>query len=146
VLDDLDVAQNALRRIVGQTDDVAAVGYRPNALPRLQHRAVLGDPVLLRLRGDQIVGVDVLEPDEDAAHTGTARLLNKPRDQMAKGVNLNDEFEPHPLALAQLDDPVEDRFPVAVSREVVVGDEEVRYALGVVLTQNPLDIVCRAVA
>ena len=42
--------------------------------------------------------------------------------------------------------PVEQRFPFAVAREVVVGDEETLDALRVVLTNDLLDVVSRAVA
>ena len=47
---------------------------------------------------------------------------------------------------AQLDQPVEERLPVAVAGEIVVGDEEALDALRVVLADDPLEIVGRAEA
>ena len=42
---------------------------------------------------------------------------------MAQRVHLNHETDVDAAALAQLDDSVEDWFPVLVAREIVVGDE-----------------------
>ena len=46
-----------------------------------------------------------------------------------------------PSLLAHLDQPVEDRLPIAVAREIVVGDEEAEDALGEVGAHQALDIV-----
>jgi len=48
------------------------------------------------------------------------------------------------VALADLDDPVEDRLPILVACEIVVGDEEPAHALGPVLLDEPFNIVRRA--
>ena len=56
-------------------------------------------------------------------------------------VDLDDELQPEPFPLAHLDQPVEDRLPIAVAREIVVGDEEAEDALGEVGAHQPLDIV-----
>jgi hypothetical protein len=45
-----------------------------------------------------------------------------------------------------MDQPVEDRFPVLVAREIVVGDEELGDALRGVRPHDLLDVVGRAVA
>ncbi len=50
------------------------------------------------------------------------------------------------LDLAQLDQPVEDRLPVLVAGEIVVGDEEAAQALRVVVAHDLLDVVGRAAA
>jgi hypothetical protein len=47
---------------------------------------------------------------------------------------------------SQFDDPVEDRFPVLVAREIVVGDEEAVDALFEILAQDALDVVGTAAA
>ena len=60
-------------------------------------------------------------------------------------VDLEDQFELHALLLHR-DQPVDDRLPVAVAREVVVGDEEFAHALRDVFTHDRLDIVGRAEA
>ena len=46
-----------------------------------------------------------------------------------------------PFAVAQLDQAVEQRFPVAVAGEIVVGDEEALDALRVVLAHDAFEIV-----
>ena len=48
--------------------------------------------------------------------------------------------------LAQRNQPVEDRFPVAVARQIVVGDEEVADAVGVIGAHKALDVVGGAIA
>ena len=50
---------------------------------------------------------------------------------MTRRVDLDDEARIDPL-LAQRDQPVEDRFPIAIAGQIVVGDEEVADAVGVV--------------
>ena len=57
------------------------------------------------------------------------RLLDETRNAVAQRVDLQDERNLELLALAQFDQPVEDRLPIAVAREIVVGDEEPRDAL-----------------
>ena len=49
-------------------------------------------------------------------------------------------------ALAQLDDPVEDRLPVLVAGEIVVGDEEGLHALRQIGADDDLDVVGAAMA
>ena len=50
------------------------------------------------------------------------------------------------VALAQLDDAIEDHLPVLVAGEIVVGDEEPVEAMRQVLAQQLLDVVRRAAA
>src|SRR4029077_3231613 len=89
----------------------------------------------------QIVGVDIFEPNKDPLAAGARRLLDKVRDAVAQGVDLDDELQPEPFLLAHLDQPVEYRLPIAVAGEIVVGDEEAEDALGEVGAYQPLDIV-----
>ena len=98
-------------------------------------------PVLLFLGLQQIVGVDVFEPDKDPLAAGARRLLDEVRDAVAERVDLDDELQPEPLALAHLDQTVEDRLPIPVAREIVVGDEKTEDALGEIGAHQPLDIV-----
>ena len=51
-----------------------------------------------------------------------------------------------PLVVPELDQPVEDRLPVAVAGEIVVGDEIVVDALGVIGAHDRLDVVGGAIA
>ena len=48
---------------------------------------------------------------------------------MALRIDLHEELEAQPFLLAQLDQAVEDRLPVLVAGQVVVGDEELVDAL-----------------
>ncbi len=143
-LDDLDVAQDRFLGVAGKAEDVAGIGDGAVLAPFLQHLAVLGDLVLPLLGRDQIVGVDVLQSDEHPAHAGLRRLLDEVRNLVAKRIDLDGEADLRELAVAQLDQPVEQRLPVAVAGEIVVGDEEALDALGVVLAHDPLEIVRRA--
>ena len=65
---------------------------------------------------------------------------------MAERVDLDDEADVEFLHLAQMDDAVDDRFPVLVAREIIVGDEERPQALCVVRAHDLLDVFRRATA
>ena len=130
-LDDLDVANDRFLGVAGEAEDIAGVGDGAVVAPLLQHLAVFGDLVLALLGGDQVVGIDVLEPDEDAADAGLRRLLDEVRNLVAERVDLDGEAELGKFAVAQLDQPVEQDLPVAVAGEIVVGDEEPLDALRV---------------
>ncbi len=62
---------------------------------------------------------------------------------MAQGVDLDDHPDRDLLILEQPDQPVEDRLPVLVAGEIVVGDEVADDPLGVVVPDNRLDVVGR---
>ena len=115
-------------------------------MPGLQHLAVFGDLVLALLGGQQVVGIDVLEPDEHAVDAGPARLVDEVRDAMALGVDLDDQGDGDALVLLELDQPVEEVLPMLVAGHVVVGDEERRDALLVVLADDRLEVVGAAEA
>ena len=95
-LDHPDVALDALGRVIGKSEDVAAVRKHAHVLPRQQHGAVLGDLVLLFLRRGKVVGADVFEPDEHALDAGARRLGNEVRDAVAERINLDDELDVKP--------------------------------------------------
>ena len=63
-LDDLDVVNYRLGRVVRKTKNVTAIRHDPYMLPGEQHLAVIGDLVLAFFGAEQAVGVDVLEADE----------------------------------------------------------------------------------
>ena len=66
---------------------------------------------------------------------------------MAQRVDLDDEIERQASPLARIcDQPVEDRLPVLVAGEIVVGDEEMVDALGEIGADDRLDVVGRAIA
>jgi len=68
------------------------------------------------------------------------------RDAVTQRIDLDDEFDVHPGAFAQRDEAVEDRFPILVAREVVVGDEETVHAVRNVAADDLFDIVGAAPA
>ena len=57
-------------------------------------------------------------------------------------VDLNQKAGPEPL-LAKFNEPIEDRLPVSVAGEIVVGDEETRNALRRIQAHDLLDVVVR---
>ena len=131
---------------VGKAEDVAGPGHDMRALPGEQHVAIFPDLVLPLLRAHQRFGIDVLKPDEDGVAAGPRRLLDEARNPVAERVDLQQKADPEALILAQFDQPVEDRLPVAVAGEIVVGDEEARDALRGVGAHDRFHVVRRAVA
>jgi hypothetical protein len=73
-------------------------------------------------------GIDVLKPDEHAVQP-RARAFSMKAGMRWQSVSTCSSSLIRSLLLAQLDQAVEDRLPVPVAREVVVGDEEARDAL-----------------
>ena len=132
-------------RVVREADDIAAIGDDAVLAPFEQKLAIVGDVVLLLLRRGQIVGIDVLKPDEHPLDARGDRFLDEAGDLVAGGVDLDDEARVDAL-LAQFDQPVEDRFPVAIAGEIVVGDEEVAHPIGDIDAHQRLDVVGGAIA
>ena len=133
-------------RVGGKTEDVAGERDDPLRLPGKQHLPVLGDLVLTLLGGGEIVGIDVLQADENAGDARPLRLFDEAGDLVAERVDLDHQPERDRGSLAQLDQPVEDRFPFLVAREIVVGDEELADPDLPVATHELLDVVGGAVA
>ncbi len=125
----------------GKPEDIAGVSDDPLGAPGEEHPAVFVHPVLLLLGLQQIVGVDVFEPDKDPLAAGTRRLLDEVGNAVAEGVDLDDELQTEPFALAHLDEAVENRLPVPVAREIIVGNEEAEHALSEVGAHQPFDII-----
>ena len=57
--------------------------------PLLQHFPIVGDLVLPLLGGDQVVGIDVLQPDEHPPDTGLRGLLDEVRNLVAQRIDLD---------------------------------------------------------
>src|SRR5580704_6151212 len=108
--------------------------------PFLQHDAIFGDLVLPLLGGDEILGVDVLKPDEDAPRSRLGRLLDEVRNLVAERVDLDGEAAADALVL-ELDHAVEKDLPVAVAGKIVIGDEEPVDALRVIGADDLFEIV-----
>ncbi len=144
-LDDLDALDQRFLRVVGEADDIAAIGDAAALAPLEQKLAIVGNVVLLLLRRGQIIGVDVLEADEYSLDARRHRLLDEAGNLVAGRVDLDDEARVDALR-AQFDQPVEDRFPVAIAGEIVVGDEEIAHAVGDIDPHQLLDVIGRAIA
>ena len=145
-LDGVDVAGDRFGRVGRKAEDVARPGHHLGAPPRLQHVAIFPDLVLALLRAHQRFGIDVLEPDEHGVAAGPRRLLDEIRDLVAERVDLQQEPDLEALLLAQFDQPIEDRLPVAVAGEIVVGDEEPRDPLRGIGAHDRFHVVGRAIA
>jgi hypothetical protein len=144
-LDDLDVARDRFRRVSREAEDVASVGDDAMAPPLQQHLAVFPDLVLALLGAEKRFRIDVLEPDEHEGCAGARCLLDEIRNPMAERIDLQDQLDAEFFALAQLGQPVEDGFPIAVAGEIVVGDEKARDPLRRVGAHDRLHVVGGAV-
>jgi hypothetical protein len=78
--------------------------------------------------------------------SGRRRLGDKVGDFVAERVNLHDDVDLEALDSLQLDDPVQDRFPILVAREVIVGNEIAFDPLRLIGANQPFDIVGAAEA
>ena len=143
-LDHLDVVHHRFKRVVREADDIAGIGDDPRRLPRQQHLAVFRDLVLPLLGAHQVRRIDILQTDEDALDAGAGALFHEVRQLVAQRIDLDDDADRHLLLFAQVDQAVEDRLPVLVAREIVVGDEEAAGALRDIGAHDLLDIVGRA--
>src|SRR6516165_8587918 len=146
LLNDRDVTPNGRRGVRGETQDIARERDDALRLPGQQHLSVFGDLVLALLGPGEVVRIDILKTDEHARDTRAFRFLDEIRDLVAQGVDLNHEAERNCISLAQQDEPVEDRLPFSVPREVVIGDEEFVDALRPIETYEMLDVIGRAEA
>ncbi len=146
LLDDLDVAGDRFRRIGRKTENVAGIGHDFLRPPRQKHLAIFPNLVLALLRSHQGFGVDVLKPEEDSRAAGARRFLDETGNAVTQRVDLQQEADVEFVALAQFDQAIEDRLPVAIAGEIVVGDEEAGDALRGVGAHDGLDVVGRAVA
>ena len=135
-----------LGRIGRETEDIAGPGHDLGAAPGLQHVAIFPDLVLPLLRAHERLGIDVLEADEHGVASGAGRLLDEARNAVAERVDLQQEPDLEALDFAQFDQAVEDRLPIAVAGEIVVGDEEARDALSGVGAHDRLDVVGGSIA
>src|SRR6516165_9489510 len=63
---------------------------------------------------------------------------------VAEGVDLDDETDVELVDLPQPDQPIEDRFPLLVASEIVVGDEEAAQTLRVVNAHEFFNVIGRA--
>src|SRR5207248_2166616 len=110
------------------------------------HFAILGDLVLPLVRAGQTIRIDVLKADEDAANTGPGAFFDEVRQLVTKRVDLDDETGVELLDFAQPNHAIEDRFPIFVPSEVIVGDEEAAQPLRHVFADDALDVVRRSAA
>src|SRR5262249_45260009 len=118
------VALDRLGRVGGEAQDVAGISQHSTRPPGVKHRAGLADGVLDFLGRRQGLRVDTLHADKDPRTTSPRRLLDEPGNLVALGIDLNREAQREFLVLTQRYQAVEDRFPVPVPGQVVVGYEQ----------------------
>ena len=73
-------------------------------------------------------------------------FLDEVRNLVAERIDLNEQRKVDVLAQAQIDQPIKDRFPIFVAREIVIGDEKIVETLGEVFADDLLDVVRRTAA
>src|SRR5215475_6291175 len=110
-------------------------------MPCLQHRAILGDAVLPLARIFERIRIDVLQTDEYAVDASAGSLFYKTADLVRHCVHLGDHVDLQAFFFAHFDQTIEYCLPGLVTREIVVGDEELVHALGDVGTHQPFDVV-----
>ena len=93
-------------------------------MPSLEHRTIFGDPILTLGGALEAVRIDVLEPNEHLFAPGEGSFLNETRNFMSKRVDLDREVDFELLPAPQCDDAVENLFPIAIAREIVVAQKE----------------------
>ena len=69
-LDDVDVVEDRFHRVVRKAEDVAGIGDDPLGAPGKEHLAIFVHAVLLLLSLQEVIGVDVFEPDKNALAAG----------------------------------------------------------------------------
>jgi hypothetical protein len=127
------------------TDSGVSVG-KPMMKPGLQHDPVFPDLVLPLFSALEGLRIDAFKPDEDLVAAGPRRFLDESRDLVAERVDLKDQLDRNALVGPQIDQAVEDRLPVAVPREIVVGDEIVVDALGVIGAHDRFNVIGAPIA
>ncbi len=135
-----------LRRIGREAEDVAGPGHDLLLAPGLEHLAILPDLVLPLLGAGKRFRIDVLKPDEHRVAARARRLLDEARNAVTQRVDLQQQADLEALVLAQIDQAIEDRLPIAIAGKVVVGDEKFRDALLGVGADDLFDVVRRPVA
>jgi len=141
VLDNFDIAVDLFRRIVRKSEDVSRIGDDADILPGLQHLAVFPDLVLAFLGCHQRIWIDVFKPDENPIAASSRGKFYEPFQPVAQCVDLDDEFEAQLFLFPQIGQPLQNRLPVLVACEIVVGDEEALDALRMVLANDRLNVV-----
>src|SRR5437879_1033092 len=90
---------------------------------------------------------DVLQPDEHIEHVRAPRLLDEIWQPVALHVHLNSEPDLfHAFIFAQLNDSIEDSFPILVACEVIVGNEKTMNALREIPADDLLNVRRRTTA
>src|ERR1700744_4671109 len=92
-LENRNIPADRFRRVAGETKNVARKRHDAMVLPGQQHLAIFGDLVLPLLGGQQVVGIDVLEPNKYPRYAGAFALFDEVRDLVAQCVYLNQQSQ-----------------------------------------------------
>src|SRR3982074_3157145 len=90
--------------------------------------------------------IDVFQADKYAPYPRARTLFHEIRQLVTQRIDLDDKADFEFRLLAQIDQAIEDRFPVLVAGKVVIGDEKAAHPLGVIDPDNLFDVVGRAAA
>src|SRR5262245_64005806 len=126
----ISMSRRVESRVSPAKPDVARIGDDAVLAPFLQHGTVFGDLVLPLLGLDQVVRIDVFQPEERPLDPRLRRLLDEIGDLVAQRIDLDSEADVHAFLEPQLDQPVEQRLTLAIASEIVLGYVEAGDALG----------------
>ena len=100
---DTNIAPDAIRRVGVEPEDITGNRDDPIRFPSQQHRSVFGDLILPLLGRREVVGIDILQSDEDPRHAGAFCFFDEIRDLVTKRVNLNHHAKRNAFMFAQID-------------------------------------------
>ena len=120
---EFQVAPDGIHRVERKAQNVADVRGNIGVAIRLNQVPVLVHLVLFLSGRRQIARIDAFHADEHVDAAGLPRFRDEVLDLPRKHVDLHHELDRNALFVAQLDQRVENGFPVFVAREIIVGEK-----------------------
>ena len=102
-----------------------------------------GDLVMPLSDGVQVLRVHAFDTDKDIVNPSRYSLFDKTGNRMAGGIHLDGQADSNTLLLAQFDQAVEASLPIAISRQVIIGQKEFVNAVFMIGPDDRLQIVGR---
>ena len=133
---EFQVAADGFDSVKREADDVANVGRDIRIAVSLNEVAVFADLILFLAGGGQIAGINAFHADENVDASRLARFGDEVFDFPGEDVDLHHEFNGDFFLVANVDEDVEDGFPIFVAGKIVVGEEIESDAVFVVVAAN----------
>src|ERR1700733_8280937 len=92
-LENRNIPADRFHRVAWETKNVARKRHDAMVLPGQQHRAIFGDFVLPLLGGQQVIRIDILEPNKYPRYAGAFTFFDEVRDLVAECVYLNQQSQ-----------------------------------------------------